>query len=112
MVPAGTPARSATDGTEVPWNPRSTKRSSAAPRMASALSESCAVTPVECSFGLVVCQGGTVRGADESGRVAVRPEGAEHREAMVEENETVEIPPALPPPPAMVVAPPLEAEHG
>src|SRR5688572_9436500 len=38
MVPAPTPARSATSGTAVPWKPRSTNSSSAACRIASRLS--------------------------------------------------------------------------
>src|SRR5215510_10081101 len=38
MVPAPTPARSATSGTVVPWKPRLTNRSSAASRITSRLS--------------------------------------------------------------------------
>src|SRR5689334_14202093 len=38
MVPAPTPASSATDGTDVPWKPRSAKSRSAACRIASRLS--------------------------------------------------------------------------
>src|ERR1019366_6730143 len=77
--------------------------------MASPRSVSCAVTPVEYSFGLLPCQG-------VPGELQPEPRPSSIGAAMVEENETVEAldegPPPLsseaePPPPLPKTPPPV-----